>query len=544
MERLISVLGLFTMVFLAWLMSAHKRRMNWRVIAGGMLLQFGFALLVLKTSQGRAFFDGVGKVFNSLIDCVGAGTSFLFNMGLENQESQGRTLQLITSFAFGVLPTIVFFSALMSILYYIGIMQWVVAAVAWVMQRTLRTSGAETLSASANIFVGQTEAPLVIKPYVAGMTQSELMAVMVGGFATVAGGVMAAYVNMGVSAGHLVTASVISAPAALLIAKILQPEVEEPLTAGKLDVRSEQTAINLIDAAATGAADGLKLALNVGAMLIAFIALIAMFDGILGWAGGIIGGWFGEEWSWSLRSLLGYLFYPLAWLMGIEADQCLPAGKLLGLRLASNEFVAFQELGDWMKPNSGVLLTDRTKVILTYALCGFANFSSIGIQIGGIGGIAPQRRHDLARLGMRAMLGGLLACSMTACVAGILNPAWRPVNEAPPARPVDDPTTPKVPPDERAPVNLNDGRNVSPNVSSLLQLKLSRQQLGQISFDNRIWPVGVNEKNWQRRGEFGQHLAAGAARHVAAGGGNGDGEKFPLAGGNSGKDGGALRANG
>ncbi len=429
MERLVSALGLVVMVFLAWLMSSNKRRMNWRIIFGGMLLQLGFAILVLWTPQGRAFFDAVGDVFNKLIGFVGEGTKFMFGMGLEDTSTQGRTLQLLTSFAFGVLPTIIFFSALMSILYYAGVMQWVVAAVAWLMQKTLHTSGAETLSASANIFVGQTEAPLVIKPYVASMTQSELMAVMIGGFATVAGGVMAAYVSMGISAGHLMTASVISAPAALLIAKVLQPEVEEPKTAGKLDVSTEQVAINLIDAAATGAADGMKLAINVGAMLIAFIALIAMFDGILGWVGSVIGHWFHQDWHWSLETILGYVFYPFAWLMGIERRDCLHSGELLGIKMAANEFVSYQKLGDWLKPDSPVQLTDRTKVILTYALCGFANFSSIGIQIGGIGGIAPERRHDLARLGLRAMLGGTLACFMTACVAGILNPPWKDVTK-------------------------------------------------------------------------------------------------------------------
>jgi CNT family concentrative nucleoside transporter len=290
------------------------------------------------------------------------------------------------------------------------------------------------LSTSANIFVGQTEAPLVIKPYVQSMTQSELMAVMVGGFATVAGGVMAAYVGMGISAGHLVTASVISAPAALLIAKIIQPEVEEPKTAGKLKVHTEQVAVNLIDAAAIGATDGMKLAINVGAMLIAFIALITMIDGILGWAGPRIGHWFGYEWHWSLEAMFGYLFAPFAWLMGIENRDCLPAGELLGIRLAGNEFIAYERLGEMLKPESAVHLSDRTKVILTYALCGFANFGSIGIQIGGIGGIAPERRHDLARLGMRAMFGGLLACYMTACVAGILDPPWIDImEEQPPA---------------------------------------------------------------------------------------------------------------
>jgi concentrative nucleoside transporter, CNT family len=436
MERLISALGLFVMIFLAWLMSAHKRRMNWRIIIGGLALQFTFAILVLWTPQGRHFFDGVGTIFNKLIGFVDEGTKFMFGISARpGDPSLPHYISLLRTFAFGVLPTIVFFSSLMSILYYLGAMQWVVAAVAWLMQKTLRTSGAETLSASANIFVGQTEAPLVIKPYVADMTQSELMAVMVGGFATVAGGVMAAYVMMGISAGHLVTASVISAPAALLIAKIMQPEVEEPRTAGKLDVKTEQVAINMIDAASIGASDGMKLAINVGAMLIAFVAIVYMIDGILGWTGGLISSLLHTEtpWNWSLSGALGYAFAPFAWLMGIEAKDCRASGELLGVKMALNEFVAYDALGKTLQPDSPIQLTDRTKVILTYALCGFANFSSIGIQIGGIGGIAPERRHDLARLGLRAMLGGTLACFMTACIAGILNPPWKDVTQDAPA---------------------------------------------------------------------------------------------------------------
>jgi CNT family concentrative nucleoside transporter len=430
MERLISVLGLFVMVFLAWLMSSHKRKMNWRVIIGGLALQFGFALLILKTTPGQSFFAWLSDVFTNLISFVDKGSEFMFGVNSRPGDPPlPHFISILRTFAFGVLPTIVFFSALMSILYYIGVMQWIVAGVAWLMQKTLRTSGAETLSASANIFVGQTEAPLVIKPYVKDMTQSELMAVMVGGFATVAGGVMAAFISMGINAGHLVTASVISAPAALLIAKIMQPEIEEPRTAGKLDVKTEQVAVNLIDAAATGAADGMKLAINVGAMLIAFIALIAMIDGLLSWSGSVMGGWFNAKWDWSLSTLLGYLFWPFAWLMGIETRECLPAGELLGKKMATNEFVAYIELGNWLQKDSAQRVSDRTAVILTYALCGFANFSSIGIQIGGIGGIAPERRHDLARLGLRAMLGGTLACFMTACIAGILNPPWKDVTQ-------------------------------------------------------------------------------------------------------------------
>lgn len=325
-----------------------------------------------------------------------------------------QTVQPLSAFAFGVLPTIIFFSSLMAVMYHVGIMQRVVECFAWIMQRTLGTSGAESLSAAANIFVGQTEAPLVIRPYIGSMTQSEIMAVMVGGFATIAGGVLAAFVSMHIDAGHLITASVISAPAALLIAKVMVPETEVSPTLGTVKVTVERRSANLIEAAASGATDGLKLALNIAAMLIAFLALVAMADAIVGWTGS----WFGQ--SWSLAVLLGYLFSPFAWLMGIERADCLRAGELLGLKMATNEFVAYQRLAVWVLPESGVELSQRSQHILTYALCGFANFSSIGIQIGGIGGIAPERRADLARLGLRAMLGGTLAAFMTACIAGVL----------------------------------------------------------------------------------------------------------------------------
>ena len=327
--------------------------------------------------------------------------------------NQPRTRQLLTSFAFGVLPTIIFFASLMSMLYHLGVMQRVVAFFAWIMQKTLGTSGAESLSAAANIFVGQTEAPLVIRPYVGAMTASELMAVMVGGFATIAGGVLAAYVGFGINAGHLVTASVISAPAALLIAKVMQPEVEQPKTMGHVDIQVEKRDANLIGAAASGAADGMKLALNVAAMLIAFLAIIAMLNGLIGWTGSL----FGQQWT--LENALSYIFWPLAWIMGIPGKDCFTAAELLGTKMVANEFVAYLNLGNILAENSESL-SPRSVTILTYALCGFANFGSIGIQLGGIGGIAPERRGDLARLGLRAMLGGTLAAFMTACVAGIL----------------------------------------------------------------------------------------------------------------------------
>ncbi|MBL8830695.1 MAG: NupC/NupG family nucleoside CNT transporter, partial [Planctomycetaceae bacterium] len=280
-----------------------------------------------------------------------------------------------------------------------------------IMQRTLGTSGAESLSAASNIFVGQTEAPLLIKPFLASMTLSEIMAVMVGGFATVAGGVMAAYISFGVEAKHLLTASVISAPAALLIAKIMQPEVDQPKTLGRVEMNAETEATNLIEAAAIGAADGMKLAINVAAMLIAFIALVAMCDFLLLKFGSL----FGQQWE--LKTLFGYAFAPFAWLIGIENKDCLEVGKLLGTRTAINEFVAYIDLGNVAREG---LISERSKTLATYALCGFANFSSIGIQIGGIGALVPERQPDLARLGLRAMIGGTLACFMTACVAGML----------------------------------------------------------------------------------------------------------------------------
>jgi CNT family concentrative nucleoside transporter len=288
---------------------------------------------------------------------------------------------------------------------------------AWVMQRTMKTSGAESLSTAANIFVGQTEAPLVVKPYVARMTNSELMAIMIGGFATIAGGVLALYVGMGIDAGHLMTASVIAAPATLVIAKIMQPEVDQPETAGVSASSLPMTNVNLIDAAAEGASEGLKLALNVAAMLIAFLALMAMLD----WMLVSIGTFYFGQTTWSLSKVFGHLFWPIAWVMGIPSEDCSRSGELLGLRMVTNELVAYQRMSDWIKkPELGVELQERSQVILTYALCGFANFGSIGIQIGGIGAMAPDRRGDLARLGLRAMLGGTLACFMTACVAGVL----------------------------------------------------------------------------------------------------------------------------
>ncbi len=418
MERLVSLLGLFVMVGLAWLLSAHKTRINLRIVVGGLLLQFAFALLILKAPGGQYVFEQLGAIFNQMLVYIEEGAALIFNIyPRDGEEGLPPTFTLLRSFAFGVLPTIIVFSSLMSILYHLGLMQRVVGMLAWVMRRTLGTSGAETLSAAANIFVGQTEAPLVIRPYVAQMTMSELMVVMVGGFATIAGGVFGIYVSMlgPEYAGHLLTASVISAPAALLIAKVMQPEVDEPATADGMVQGMEQAASNVLEAAAEGASSGMKLALNVGAMLITFVALVAMLNAIAGWAGGFFG--FEGDAAWTLQKAFGYVFAPLAWVMGIAWEECSLAGSMLGEKMVLNEFIAYASLGQAVADGT---LSERSIMIMTYALCGFANFSSIGIQLGGIGGIAPERRGDLAKLGLRAMIGGTLAAFMTACIAGIL----------------------------------------------------------------------------------------------------------------------------
>ena len=418
MHQVIAAFGYFFMIFLAWLMSSHRARFPWRVVVGGSVLQVLFAWFILDTQIGLQVFRVMGDTFTQLLSFVDAGCSMVFGSDFREH-----------FIAFRVLPTIIFFSALMAILYHMGLMQIVVKGLSRIMQVTLGTSGAESLSASANIFVGQTEAPLVIKPYLAKMTRSELMSVMVGGFATIAGGVMAAYIEMGISAAHLLTASVISAPAALLIAKVLQPEVDTPETLGMLKNEMPRTTGNLIEAATAGTSEGLQLALNVGAMLIAFLSLIAMVDygleHLSGWLmarAGIKGD------PLTLTGVLGTLFAPLAWLMGIEWKQCGAAGELLGLKLVATEFVAYDRLGSWLKlAPENQPVSERSAVILTYALCGFSNFASIGIQIGGIGSLAPDRRRELTEIAFRAMLGGALACCMTGCIAGIL---WHPSVEA------------------------------------------------------------------------------------------------------------------
>ena len=428
LERLTSLLGLGVFILLAWGMSVQRRAVDWRLVAWGVGLQFLFALIILKTAPGEIIFEQLNVMFTELLDYTRAGATFLFGNLVQNDvpvaSAPGATAATAAGwantgafFAFYVLPTIIFFSSLMTLLYYFGVMQWIVRGFAWLMIRTMGTSGGESLSAAGNIFVGQTEAPLLVKPFIKTMTNSELHAVMTGGFATVAGGVMAAYVGLLVAffpdiAGHLIAASVMSAPAALAVSKIMYPETDESVTRGEIRVELEKVDANAIDAAARGASEGLFLALNVGAMVLAFLALLALINGILGG----IAGWFGAELS--IQMILGWLGAPLAWLMGTPWKDALEIGTLLGEKTALNEFVAYLHLAEMLQDGSD--LSARAVVIATYALAGFANFSSIAIQIGGIGGLAPERRSDLSRLGLRAMIGGTLAAFMTASVVGIL----------------------------------------------------------------------------------------------------------------------------
>jgi len=404
MERFTGILGILALLGIAYAMSNNRRKLNWRLILWGLSLQLLFALFILKTPIGQPFFGVVDLVVNKLLSFSDAGSDFLFkSFGVGVVEAP------LLNFAFRVLPTIIFFSSLMAILYYLGIMQRIVKGIAWVMERTLKTSGAETLSVSANIFVGQTEAPLMIRPFVKGLTQSEVMAIMVGGFATVAGGVMAIYVKILSDvpniAGHLMAASIMSAPAAIVIAKIIYPETEIAATADGNAIHVEKIDDNAMEALARGATSGLQLAGNVAAMLIAFVALIAMVNALLGFVGV------------TLQEILGFIFKPLAWTMGIPWNEAGIMGTLMGEKLVLTELIAYADLSE-LRNTGGI--SDRTAIIASYALCGFANFASIGIQIGGLGGIAPERRKDFAKLGLKAMFGGALASWLTATVAGIL----------------------------------------------------------------------------------------------------------------------------
>lgn len=401
MERLISALGLAVFIGLSYAFSVNRRAVRWETVLWGVALQLIFALLIIRTAPGFVVFQFLGDVATRFLDFSDAGAKFVFGDNFEEH-----------FFAFKILPTIIFFSSFISVLYHYGIVQQVVRGVAWVMLKTMKISGAESLSCASNIFLGQTESPLLIKPYVGSMTLSELHSVMAAGFGTIAGGVLAAYLSFGVPASHLIAATVMTAPASMAISKLLYPETEEALTAGKIDVEMKTTYTNAIDAVTDGASEGMKLALNVAAMLIAFLGLLAFVNALLGWVGGLAGlPQLSLEWLFSL------VLAPVAWLMGVPWADCGQVAVLLGKKTILNEFIAYLDLKGLIDKGE---ISERAEIISTYALCGFANIGSIGIQIGGIAGIAPERQKDLARLGVRAMIAGTLANFVTACIAGML----------------------------------------------------------------------------------------------------------------------------
>jgi len=415
--QLTSIVGLSFMVFLAYLCSRDRSNIRWKPVLWGMVMQAVMGVLVLKSAAGRVFFLWVNDVIVALLNFQLEGAQMVFSF-LSIPPGQPGSLGFV--FAFQVLTTVIFFSALISVLYYLGVMQLVMVAFARVMKKFMGTSGAETLSASANVFVGQTEAPLLIKPYIKEMTNSELLCMMVGGMATVSGGVMGAYVGLLREyfpniAGHLLAASLMSAPAGMAVSKILVPETNDPVTMGTVKLMHHgDKSTNVLEAVTNGAQTGLQLALNVGTMLISFMGLIALVNALLSWGGS----WVGFE-SVTIQSLLGYLCAPLAFLMGTPWADCLTVGQLIGEKTGINEFVAYLHFAEILREGK-IQLSERSMVICTYALTGFSNLLSIGIQVGGIGAIVPERKSDLARLGLLALLGGSLACFMTACVAGIL----------------------------------------------------------------------------------------------------------------------------
>ncbi|WP_414493214.1 NupC/NupG family nucleoside CNT transporter [Stenotrophomonas maltophilia] len=415
--------GLAVLIGITWLFSNNKRAIDWKLVATGITLQIAFAALVILVPGGRDVFDALGHGFVKVLSFVNEGSGFIFG-SLMDTKNYGFI------FAFQVLPTIIFFSALMGVMYHLNIMQAIVRVMAWAITKVMRVSGAETTSVCASVFIGQTEAPLTVRPYIARMTQSELLTMMIGGMAHIAGGVLAAYVGMlgggdpaqqAFYAKHLLAASIMAAPATLVVAKLLIPETGTPLTRGTVKMEVEKTSSNIIDAAAAGAGDGLKLALNIGAMLLAFIALIALLNAPLTWIGEVTGLAAQIGKPTNLSTIFGYVLAPIAWVIGTPWADATTVGSLIGQKVVINEFVAYTELSQIVNGQiAGVTLSDEGRLIATYALCGFANFSSIAIQIGGIGGLAPERRHDLAKFGLRAVLGGTIATFMTATIAGVL----------------------------------------------------------------------------------------------------------------------------
>jgi len=415
--RLQPVAGLALVLALAYCFSAARWAIDYRTVAWGLTLQFVFAVIVLKTGAGRQAFQAAGAVITRILDFAFVGSSFVFGP-LGSRDAWPRIMAAVLGeegvqygviFAFQVLPTIIFIAALFAMLYYFGVMQVIVRVFAVVMRRFMRASGAETLNVAASIFMGQTEAPLTIRPFLPRMTESELMTVMTAGMAHISGGIMAAYILFGIEAQHLLTAVIMTAPGTLMMAKVFVPETTQPETMGTVRLQVEKTDVNVIDAIGRGTGEGLHLALNVGAMLISFLALIALVNAGLGLIGNTVGV------DLSMQRIFGAVFAPVAWSLGVPWRDAPTIGNLLGTRMVLNEFVAYSQLGPLK-----ATLDPRSFTIATFALCGFANFSSIGIQIGGIGALAPERRHDLARLGIRAMLAGTFANFLSATIAGML----------------------------------------------------------------------------------------------------------------------------
>ena len=429
--------GLAVLLGIAWVFSSNKKAVDWKLVGTGVALQIAFAGFVLLTGWGSKIFEGLGAVFVQLIGFTNEGSKMILG-GFADQDKYGFV------FIFHALPTVIFFASFMAVLYHLGVMQWIVKMMALAITRVMKVSGAETTSVCASVFIGQTEAPLTVRPYINRMTESELLTMMIGGMAHIAGGVMAVYIGMlagtdvvqqQIYAKHFLAASIMAAPATLLIAKILIPETGTPLTGGKVTIHVERDSKNVIDAAAGGASDGMKLAINIAAMLLAFVALIAMLNSIIGWFGDLhLPGYqslnmmlndgvvdvAAQKVRLNLGLILGYVLAPIAWVIGIDWNDSVIAGGLIGQKVVLNEFIAYLQLSQTPVGDGPGQISEHSRLILTYALCGFANFASIAIQIGGIGGLAPERRGDLARFGLRAVLGGSIATLMTATIAGVL----------------------------------------------------------------------------------------------------------------------------
>ena len=401
MERAISFLGICVFIGISYALSVNRQAVRWRTVAWGLGLEFILATVILKTSWGLHLFKSLGSIIGNFLAFSDVGAKFVFGENFKDH-----------LFAFQILPTIIFFSSFISILYYYGILQRVVNALAWFMMKTMKTSGSESLSCAGNIFLGPTEAALMVKPYVANMTKSELHAVMTGGFATIAGGVLGAYLSFGIPPEHLIAAFFMTSPVALIVSKIMYPETEASETTGKVNLEIKNNYVNVLDAATSGAIDGVKLAVNVGVIIIAFLSLLAAVNASLSWLGNFAG-----YPQLSLEGMLSLIMFPVAWLMGIPWADCGQVGALLGKKTILNEFIAYLDLGEMIKKQE---ISQRSAIITTYALCNFANIGSIGITIGGMTGIAPNRQQDLARMGVRTMIGGLLAGFITAGIAGIL----------------------------------------------------------------------------------------------------------------------------